>query len=82
MQKNPPADWADHIEAAVAGLRRARLFGRMQDGAGTLKYPEAWISPQADLAKARRLIGKHGYGRRKEELEDAERAIPHSSGGG
>lgn len=28
-----------------------------------------------DLAEARRLIEKHGYGRRKEELEDAEAAI-------
>ena len=37
------------------------------------KYP--WESPRADLAEARRLIEKHGYGRRQEELEDAERAI-------
>ena len=29
---------------------------------------------QAELAKARDLIEKHGYGRRKEELEDAEAA--------
>ena len=36
-------------------------------------YP--WESPEADLAAARRLIEKHGYGRRKEELEEAERAI-------
>ena len=36
-------------------------------------YP--WESPRADLAEARRLIEKHGYGRRQEELEDAERAI-------
>jgi len=35
-------------------------------------YP--WISPQADIAEARRLIEKHGYWRRKEELEDAEAA--------
>ena len=27
-----------------------------------------------ELAKARELIEKHGYGRRKEELEDAEAA--------
>jgi hypothetical protein len=27
-----------------------------------------------ELAKARELIAKHGYGRRKEELEDAEAA--------
>ena len=37
------------------------------------KYP--WQSPQHDLAEARRLIEKHGYGRRKEELEDAEAAL-------
>ena len=36
-------------------------------------YP--WESPQADLAEARRLIYKHGYLRRKEELEDAEEAF-------
>ena len=36
-------------------------------------YP--WKSPQADLAEARRLIYKHGYLRRKEELEDAEEAF-------
>ena len=39
----------------------------------------AWGSPAADLAAARELIEKCGYGRRKEELEDAERAI---GGGG
>jgi len=31
-----------------------------------------WESPQHDLAEARRLIEKHSYWRRKEELEDAE----------
>ena len=30
--------------------------------------------PAADLAAARRLIEKHGYLRRMEELEDAEAA--------
>jgi hypothetical protein len=38
-----------------------------------LAYP--WESQQADLAEARRLIEKHGYWRRKEELEDAEQAL-------
>lgn len=47
-------------------LYRARLFFREP------QYP--WQSPQHDLAEARRLIFKHGYLRRKEELEDAERA--------
>ena len=48
-------------------LHRARLFF------GEPQYP--WQSPQHDLAEARRLIEKHGYWRRKEELEDAEAAI-------
>ncbi|HEX3497471.1 MAG TPA: hypothetical protein VHT02_09950, partial [Methylocella sp.] len=54
-------------------LHRARLFGLSQN------RPANWPSPQADLAEARRLIEKHGYWRRKEELEDAEaaaRAVP------
>ena len=33
------------------------------------------LSPEEDLKEARRLIEKHGYGRRKEELEDAEAAL-------
>lgn len=49
---------------ADIALHRARLFG------GLSVYP--WVSPAADLATARRLIEKHGYWRRKEELEDAE----------
>jgi len=48
-------------------LYRARLFF------GEIPYP--WESPQADLAEARRLIEKHGYGRRQEELEDLEQVI-------
>jgi hypothetical protein len=48
-------------------LYRARLFFR------DATYP--WQSPQHDLAEARRLIFKHGYLRRKEELEDAEAAL-------
>ena len=51
-------------------LRRARLFGMSKDRPAN--YP--WTSPQDDLAEARRLIEKHGYWRRKEELEDAEAA--------
>jgi hypothetical protein len=50
-------------------LYRARLFFR------DATYP--WQSPQHDLAEARRLIFKHGYLRRKEELEDAEAALEH-----
>jgi hypothetical protein len=48
-------------------LYRARLFFREPN------YP--WQSAQHDLAEARRLIEKHGYLRRKEELEDTEAAI-------
>jgi hypothetical protein len=51
-------------------LHRARLFGLSNDRPEN--YP--WTSPQHDLAEARRLIEKHGYGRRTEELEDAEAA--------
>jgi tetratricopeptide (TPR) repeat protein len=51
-------------------LHRARLFGLSKDRPAN--YP--WTSPQDDLAEARRLIEKHGYWRRKEELEDAEAA--------
>ena len=57
-------------------LQRARLFGTRSAECGMRKeeatYP--WTSPQADLDEARRLIEKHGYWRRKEELEDAEAA--------
>lgn len=59
-------------------LYRARLFGRIKDEGPRMTYP--WESPAADLAEARRLIEKHGYGRRKEELEDAEAALSRSSG--
>ena len=53
-------------------LHRARLFGRHASSAIGEQYP--WQSPAADLAAARRLIEKHGYGRRMEELADAEAA--------
>jgi hypothetical protein len=58
------------LNMADIHLHRARLFGLSKDRPA--KYP--WISPQADLAEARRLIEKHGYGRRRQELEDAEAA--------
>ena len=49
-------------------LYRARLFH------AATPYP--WPGgPRADLAEARRLIEKHGYGRRLGELEDAEAAL-------
>jgi hypothetical protein len=46
-------------------LHRARLFFR------EATYP--WESPTADLA--RKLIEQCGFGRRKEELEDAEAGL-------
>ena len=61
-------------------LYRARLFGMMKAEGGMMNaageailYP--WISPAHDLAEAERLINECGYGRRKEELADAKRAI-------
>ena len=53
-------------------LHRARLFGLHAPAAIGDQYP--WESPAADLAAARALIMKHGYLRRREELEDAEAA--------
>lgn len=50
-------------------LYRARLFHAVKP------YPWAGSSPRTDVAEARRLIEKHGYWRRKEELEDAEAAL-------
>jgi hypothetical protein len=55
-------------------LYRARLFHGVtpypwdKDKQGNLR------GPKDDLAAARRLIEQCGYGRRKEELEDAEEA--------
>jgi hypothetical protein len=60
------------LHMADIHLHRARLFGLSKDRPAS--YP--WTSPQDDLAEARRLIEKHGYWRRKEELEDAEAAAP------
>jgi len=59
------------LHMADIHLHRARVFFR------EAQYP--WKSPAADLAAAREIIERCGYGRRKEELEDAERAI---GGGG
>jgi tetratricopeptide (TPR) repeat protein len=87
LENNPDsaqADLDEALEIAERGpmplfmadiyLHRARLFFR------ATPYP--WHNPDGtsssakhDLAEARRLIEKHGYWRRKEELEDAERVI-------
>ncbi len=54
-------------------LARCRLFGSPKSEARSPTYP--WKSPQDDLAAARKLIEQCGYGRRVEELTDAEAAI-------
>jgi hypothetical protein len=51
-------------------LHRARLFGLTVNRPAS--YP--WVSARDDLDKAGRLIHECGYGRRREELEDAEAA--------
>jgi hypothetical protein len=66
-------------------LTRCRLFGMPGAGAekgdGGRKYPwdknldGSFRGPKDDLAEARKLIERCGYWRRKEELEDAERAL-------
>jgi tetratricopeptide (TPR) repeat protein len=56
-------------------LHRARLFGRLPKDERLARFPD--INPKAELAEARRLIEKHGYWRRKEELEDAEAVAIH-----
>jgi len=58
------------LHMADIHLYRARLFREMR--------PYPWESPEHDLTEARRLIEKHGYWRRKEELEDAEAALRSS----
>lgn len=55
------------LHLADIHLYRARLFFR------EAHYP--WESPEADLHAARTLIDRCGYGRRREELEDAETAL-------
>ncbi len=56
-------------------LHRARLF--MRDAHYPWDKHENGTNrgPADDLSEARHLIEKHGYGRRKEELEDAEEAL-------
>lgn len=56
-------------------LHRARLFGRQTKKERENKFPD--VDPKAELIEARCLIEKHGYWRRKEELEDAEAAAIH-----
>jgi len=55
-------------------LHRARLFFRETTYPWNQHPDGTPRGPKDDLAAARRLIEKHGYWRRKEELEDAEEA--------
>jgi class 3 adenylate cyclase len=59
---------------ADAHLYRARLFGRETPYPWDESTDGSVRGPKDDLADARHLIEKHGYGRRKEELADAEAA--------
>jgi hypothetical protein len=58
------------LHVADIHLHRARLFGLMASRPAA--YP--WTSPRADLDSAKKLIDECGYGRRREELADAEAA--------
>ena len=64
------------LHLADIHLHRARLFGLIADRPSA--YP--WVSPRDDLDTARKLIETCGYGRRREELEDAEAAWERISG--
>ncbi len=56
-------------------LHRARLAGRTKPEFRVKNWPG--VDPKAELAKARALIEKHGYWRRREELADADTASAH-----
>ena len=58
------------LHLADIHLHRARLFGLIANRPS----PYPWVSPRDDLDTARKLIETCGYGRRREELEDAEAA--------
>jgi hypothetical protein len=64
------------LHLADIHLHRARLFGLMANR--PLTYP--WTSPRDDLDQARKLIEECGYGRRREELADAETAFGKGAG--
>ncbi len=58
------------LHLADIHFHRARLFGLMANRPAD--YP--WVSARGDLDAARKLIEDCGYGRRREELADAEAA--------
>ncbi len=73
-----PATAGGQRKATAGGQRKATAGSTphptsSQRGAEQVNYP--WESPEHDLREARRLIKKHGYGRRLEELADAEAAL-------
>jgi len=63
------------LHLADIHLHRARLFGLMASRPAA--YP--WTSPRDDLDAAKKLIEECGYGRRREELADAEAAYQRIS---
>lgn len=58
-------------------LHRARLVGSLKSEVRSVKFPD--IDLREELSKARALIEKHGCGRRKEELEDADAVLASGS---
>jgi hypothetical protein len=58
------------LHLAGIHLDRARLFGLM--AGRPADYP--WTSPRDDLDAAKKLIDECGYGRRRDEVADAEAA--------
>ena len=65
------------LHLADIHLHRARLFGLMESRPAA--YP--WTLPHDDLDAAKKLIDECGYGRRREELADAEAAYKRIYGG-
>jgi hypothetical protein len=65
------------LHLADIHLHRARLFGLLAGRPPA--YP--WTSPRADLDAAKKLVDECGYGRRREELADAEEACERIHGG-
>lgn len=63
------------LHMADIHLHRARLFMRDAHYPWDKAEDGAPRGPADDLREARRLIEKHGYGRRLEELQDAEEAL-------
>lgn len=64
---------ADQISrhAPASGSSAPRSASEPEPRAGALRR----MSPEAAIAEARRLIEKHGYHRRDQELADAEAAL-------